>query len=414
MNLSLARTVVLSLFLLLADRGAAWAAPSYRLTPGDVLSFSVLQFPELSREVSVGLDGTVFLPLLGALEAEGLTLDELRRAVGERIGQSPIRLTDPQGGDVWRGFQPHEVVIDISEHRPVYVTGAVEVSGEVAFRPGLTARQVIARAGGVGPPSAFDELRLLELGARRDSHADEIAAREERVERLRADLRALSGADGDGGADGTGAEAERPPSSAREEDDWLAGREDLRRVEREGRSEALEDMRERLDVLRRLQGVEEDTVRVQEAELARVAQLRERGIATEDVLSRARQDLLQASSRSLDTANELLRLRAAITEAENETEVVELSERIDLLDQIDAEAEGLARLRGAHAALDAGLRLADPGAGMSDGDLQILIHRTDAADGPVVAEPDEVLMPGDVVEVIVLEAPPADLEAGLR
>ena len=51
---------------------------SYILGPGDRLQIELLDLPELSGRVSIGPDGTLYLPRLRALYVEGLTVEELR------------------------------------------------------------------------------------------------------------------------------------------------------------------------------------------------------------------------------------------------------------------------------------------------------------------------------------------------
>ena len=47
------------------------------IKPGDVVHISVWREPDLTRKVEVGQDGRLHLPLLGAIRAEGLNLDQL-------------------------------------------------------------------------------------------------------------------------------------------------------------------------------------------------------------------------------------------------------------------------------------------------------------------------------------------------
>ena len=66
---------------------------AYILGPGDGLQIELLDLPELSGRFSIGPDGTLYLPRLRALYAEGLTIDELRRFLTQ---QFKTYVRDPQ------------------------------------------------------------------------------------------------------------------------------------------------------------------------------------------------------------------------------------------------------------------------------------------------------------------------------
>jgi len=89
---------------------------AYILGPGDGLEIELIDIPELSAQVNIGPDGTIYLPRLRALYVEGLTIEELR-----------LFLTDQ--------FRPYvrdpEIFIRPVRYRPV----RVYVGGEVK-RPG--------------------------------------------------------------------------------------------------------------------------------------------------------------------------------------------------------------------------------------------------------------------------------------
>ncbi|MEM6825901.1 MAG: polysaccharide biosynthesis/export family protein [Pseudomonadota bacterium] len=393
----------------------ATAQSTYRLAAGDTLAFSVLQFPELTRNVGIGIDGEVFLPLIGGVNASGKTLEELRMNVEEILRREPVRLPDPGGSDIRRTIQFEEFVIDVAEYRPVYVTGAVSDPGEVVFRPGMTVRQAIARAGGIGAAEDVDEIRLLDFRTRRDDAAAQILARRDRVSRLRADLRQLlegtalkaAGMEAPSDAAILAETAEMPEVGQA----WLQARNALRDAERTQLETTLSDMFERLDVLEDLQRISEETVQVTEDELARVTDLRDRGIGTADSVNDAREDVLQASSRSLDTANELLRLKELITETENLLTSTEIESRVEIIDAIEEELFELARLEGRVTTLDRNMRLFGQ---VTEDTADEFLVRSFPGGGtePRIVSPGEQLMPGDVIEILLQDPLSAEQSAG--
>ncbi|WP_096786100.1 polysaccharide biosynthesis/export family protein [Rhodobacter sp. CZR27] len=131
---------------------ATASAESYTISPSDLLRLRVLdwqpvdgtmtEWEAMTGEYRVNADGTISVPFLGAVEAAGHTPAQLGTLISDGLME---RLALPDMPDA---------TVEIAEYRPVIVAGHVREPGEVVFRPGLTARQAIAMAGG---PS--DEIR---------------------------------------------------------------------------------------------------------------------------------------------------------------------------------------------------------------------------------------------------------------
>lgn len=107
----------------------------YRLGPGDVLQLGVFGVADFARRVTVDIDGTIAVPFVGQVPAEGVTLSALRQT-----------LTDDLVRD--GRIQTVDVTVEIVEYRPFYMAGDVARPGAVPFRPGLTVRHAVALAGG--------------------------------------------------------------------------------------------------------------------------------------------------------------------------------------------------------------------------------------------------------------------------
>ena len=60
----------------------------------DLLEITVFEIPELNRTVRVSERGSISLPLLGEVPAEGLTASELEQALRDRLQEKYLR--DPQ------------------------------------------------------------------------------------------------------------------------------------------------------------------------------------------------------------------------------------------------------------------------------------------------------------------------------
>ncbi|HKV11795.1 MAG TPA: polysaccharide biosynthesis/export family protein [Thermoanaerobaculia bacterium] len=132
------------------------APNAYAIGIGDVLDISVWKNPELSVTVPVRPDGRISVPLLGDIQAAGMTPLALKQT-----------LTD--------GFKEYvtapgvSVVIKEINSRKVFVTGEVDTPGAYDLQPRTKLMQVIALAGGLTP---YAKGRVIVLRDSRDGKAD--------------------------------------------------------------------------------------------------------------------------------------------------------------------------------------------------------------------------------------------------
>jgi polysaccharide export outer membrane protein len=127
-------------------------AGPYRVGPGDVLDIAVFEVDELSKPATVGPRGTLLLPLLGEVAAEGLTPLEIAAQLETLYGESLLR--DPQISVAVRDYRS----------QPVSVVGAVERPGIYQLQGRRRLLEVLALAGGLANDSG-DEIRIARHGA---------------------------------------------------------------------------------------------------------------------------------------------------------------------------------------------------------------------------------------------------------
>ena len=120
---------------------------AYRLGIGDVVEISVAGIPELNYRTTIGSGGTVTLPIGDPIEADGATLEQVRDAARKEMGGVVIQ-RQSANGIVPTTVPADQIVVQVVEYRPVYVIGDVSDPGNQPFRPGMTARQALAQAGG--------------------------------------------------------------------------------------------------------------------------------------------------------------------------------------------------------------------------------------------------------------------------
>jgi polysaccharide export outer membrane protein len=111
------------------------AAPSYVVGTGDVLQILVWKEPELTREVSVRLDGRITLPLLGDVVAAGRTPTDLGAELTRhltRFVEAPLVT----------------VAVAQANSTRIYVLGQVKTPGVFPLGGRMTVLQALALAGG--------------------------------------------------------------------------------------------------------------------------------------------------------------------------------------------------------------------------------------------------------------------------
>ncbi len=91
----------------------------------------------LSNLYAVDGGGRIAFPLVGAVPADGLTTQELERAIETRLRQGYLR--EPR------------VSVEVEAYRPFFILGEVTNSGQFAFVNGMTVQTAVAIAGGFSP-----------------------------------------------------------------------------------------------------------------------------------------------------------------------------------------------------------------------------------------------------------------------
>jgi polysaccharide export outer membrane protein len=112
----------------------ATVAKNYRLGTGDKMKITVYGEPDLSGDFSVDGSGQVQFPLIGQIEAAGLTTQDFVEALTKVLGAKYLK--DPK------------VSVEIENYRPFYIMGEVNKPGEYPYENGLNVLGAVALAGG--------------------------------------------------------------------------------------------------------------------------------------------------------------------------------------------------------------------------------------------------------------------------
>jgi polysaccharide export outer membrane protein len=118
----------------------------YLLDTGDRLRVFVYGQPNLSRGYTVDHEGAITVPLIGTVQARGLTTRDLEAAITSRLGSQFVR--DPQ------------VTVDIQQNRPFFIHGEVKTSGQYPYVSGMTVETAVAIAGGLSERGSARRFRI--------------------------------------------------------------------------------------------------------------------------------------------------------------------------------------------------------------------------------------------------------------
>jgi polysaccharide biosynthesis/export protein len=386
----MARISIAALILFL---WSASAFAQYRLEAGDVLEVSVYGVQDFKRRAAVTLDGDISLPLLGDIQAAGLTLPELRAKLKEILAKSNV-------------IRSPDITVDLVEPRPVYVNGHVARPGAHPFQAGMTVRHAVAIAGGYElMRQKFENPMLLaaDFRSQYENLWTEFIRREARVASLQAEL--------------AGNDA---PDLSKLESAPVARRiiEDLKRLELDYFSVRREDQNKEREYLQRArahaqdqvsslikgQAEESAAVQLQSENVARTATLSKQGLAPLSRLTEDQRAIALQRSRQLENGARLADARRILEDFGRRLERVDDDWRMRLVrEQQEAVAE-LEKVR--TQLLAVGEKLLYVGAMKAQinngtfGDPEISIYRKVGTERKrLPANEDTQIYPGDVIDI---------------
>jgi len=125
------------------------ALSSYTLGSGDKVKVTVYQEPDLSGEFEVGGNGRVALPLIGEVQALGITVPDLEDRIEAKL-KGEGYLLEPR------------VNVEVLNYRPFFILGEVNKPGSYPYVNGMTVVNAAAMAEGFtyrAKPSSIEIVR---------------------------------------------------------------------------------------------------------------------------------------------------------------------------------------------------------------------------------------------------------------
>lgn len=128
-----------------AEKSNKLAGTVYTIGAGDVLRTNVYDHPDLSQEFTVSADGSLLYPLIGTVQAGGMTVRQLEEHIAQRLADGYV--VNPQ------------VTVTLMQYKSqqVYVLGAVKTPGPYALkRPVMFLEEILAEVGGPTPEAGLE------------------------------------------------------------------------------------------------------------------------------------------------------------------------------------------------------------------------------------------------------------------
>lgn len=110
---------------------------AYTLDSGDKLRVVVFGQEGLNASYSVDTSGKITMPLIGAVQARGMTTAGVQAAIVAKLRNGFVR-------------EPH-VAVEVEVYRPFFILGEVTLPGQYPYVPNMTVETAVAIAGGYTP-----------------------------------------------------------------------------------------------------------------------------------------------------------------------------------------------------------------------------------------------------------------------
>jgi polysaccharide biosynthesis/export protein len=128
----------------------------YQIGPEDVIEVLVWRNEALSKTVTVRPDGKISLPLIGDIQAAGLTPNQVQEEIGAKLK------------DYYKDLPPISVIVQQANSYVIYILGEVKNPAQYVVKRGTTFLQAITLAGGFTPFASKNNILVL----RRDNKSN--------------------------------------------------------------------------------------------------------------------------------------------------------------------------------------------------------------------------------------------------
>jgi polysaccharide biosynthesis/export protein len=399
------------------------AKAEYRVNIGDTLEVGVTGVPELRNRVPVQMDGNISLPLIGPLPVAGLSLPQARAKIAAALATKVFRQRTTDGREIVIIIDADDVTANVAEYRPIYISGDVSKPGEYPYRPSITARQLIALAGG------YDIMHMrminpyLEAADLRSEYSrlwTEFAKEQSHIWRIKNEL-------GDGSRIDPAAIKDVPIAFSaiseivNSETEYLKTRQSDYQREKAFLQHGVREGDTEVGVLSEQQKKEEEGYQSDLEELQKATDLFAKGSLISPRVTDARRAVLLSSTRRLQTTAQLMEVKKQQDELKRKLEKLDDQRRLELLRELQDASVSLNEIRGKLQSVGEKLQYtamvrSQLAAGAANKAKIAIIRKGDKGQEQIVADEDAELQPGDTVEIAVRyqdspDAPPRKLSS---
>ncbi|WOH67869.1 polysaccharide biosynthesis/export family protein [Bradyrhizobium sp. BWA-3-5] len=382
------------------------AKAEYQINAGDVLEITVAGVPELRHRATVQVDGNVSLPLVGTLPVAGQPLPAIRAKIGAALASKVFRQRTSDGREVVIMINGDEVTTTVAEYRPVYVNGDVSKPGEYPYRPSITARQLVALAGGYDIMHIRMNNPYLESADLRSEYGSlwtDFAKEQARIWRIKSEL-------GEATQINPGAPADVPIARSaiseivNAEAEYLKTKQSDYQQEKAYLQRAVRQGDDEVRVLSEQQKKDDEALSADVEDLQKTNDLYGKGSLISPRVTEARRAVLLSSTRKLQTSAQLLQVKKQQDEFVRRLAKLDDQRRLDLLRELQDTSVRLNQIRERLQSVGEKLQYTSMVRsqlvrGTSSTPNIAIFRKGEKGQEQIVASEDTELQPGDAVEV---------------
>jgi len=360
------------------------AAANSTIRVGDTISISAFGLPELDRKAVVEKSGEISYPLLGLVKAAGTSTSDLRQKIIEGLVQGGLA-RDPKIG------------VEIASREPFYVTGDVIKPGVQAYALNVTVRSAVALAGGLDPGGARGARQTVnpaDIQGQYEILSLELIKQKSRMRSLEAALTGKKNVDFDDFSE-LSVKKDVVDKLKKLVLDELKMRADDAEAEKLYLQHVIADTQAQIAALVSRQSTEEESVRDETDQVAKVKALAEHGTIVLERLLNEKKSLALAQSKQFDTIATLASTRRLLEELQRKLQVIDETRRLTFVKELQDAYIGAAAAESRLAA--ARLQLNIKG-GPNQPHFVIYRENNDSRI-KVNADEDAEVLPGDIIEV---------------
>jgi polysaccharide export outer membrane protein len=373
------------------------AFADYLVARGDVLELTVIGAQDSAGQhyrLAIDTDGEVALPLLGRIEAAGLSLSKLRSRLYDAMVTRKL-------------FSNPDITVEVVQYRPFYISGDIAKPGAYPYSPGITVRQAAAVAGGYDYMHLASRNLYAEAAEVRGEYKTlwvELVSQEARVAELQAELSDKTALD----VERLHAAAVRPDVRSEIvtlEDEKLKTNQVDYQNERTSLSRVVAVTQEQLSALHQQREQEASGIQQQARNVAQARELLQKGLSNSARVEEEEREMTFSQSRLLEVEARIAQARRDLEEYNRKLQKSSDERRALLLLQAQEAVTQLEKTRVRLEAVGEKL-LYTAAAGLDrlqggEHAPQVVIYReSEEHQQRIAADESTKLLPGDSVEII--------------